>query len=72
MGGPVPADWDYGRWIATQNESTITKAMGPERAKLLIAGGIEFGQLYDDLGVYLTLNQLRQRNFLAFALTGLP
>lgn len=71
MDGQVPQSTNYGEWIKSQSAERQDEALGPTRGKLLREGGLNIDSFYNDKGLELTLNQLRERDAAAFAKAGL-
>lgn len=65
MDGQVPAKLNYPQWLRQQVQAgrmdVVNEALGPSRAKLFAAGGIEVRQFTDRAGRRLTLAELRRR-----------
>lgn len=61
MDGQVPADTTYAEWFARLPAERQDEIVGPTRGALYRAGRATFQQFTDDRGVWLTLDQLRQR-----------
>jgi hypothetical protein len=70
MDGAVPADLTYGQWLKRQSAARQDQILGPTRGALLRRGGLEVDRFYSDKGVYLTLDQLRERDAAAFKKAG--
>ena len=70
MDGAIPADVSYSQWIQKQSAARQDEIVGPARGKLMREGKLPFDSLYTDRGVYLTLDQLRERNAAAFKRAG--
>ena len=70
MDGAVPADLTYGQWLKRQSAARQDQILGPTRGALLRRGGLEVDKFYSDKGVYLTLDQLRERDAAAFRKAG--
>lgn len=70
MDGAVPADLTYGQWLKRQSAARQDQILGPTRGALLRRGGLEVDKFYSDKGVYLTLDQLRERDAAAFKKAG--
>lgn len=71
MDGQVPADTTYAQWLTAQSAARQDEVLGPTRGKLLRSGGLTMEQLYSQKGVFLTLDELRQRDAAAFKRAGL-
>lgn len=71
MDGQVPADLTYSQWLARQSAARQDEILGPERGRLIRAGGLSPDQLYSPRGDFLTLDQLRARDASAFRRAGL-
>lgn len=70
MDGQVAADQSYGDWLKKQSAARQDQILGPERGKLMRAGGLTLDRFYSDKGVYLDLDQLRERDAAAFKRAG--
>lgn len=70
MDGQIPADTTYGEWLAKQSAARQDEVVGPTRGALMRAGKLPYDSLYTDRGVYLTLDQLRERHAAAFRKAG--
>lgn len=66
MDGQVPAGQTYSEWFKRQPASRQDEIVGPTRGALMRSGGLPFDSLYTNRGEYLTLEQLAERNALAF------
>lgn len=71
MDGQVPQSMNYGEWIKSQSEGRQDQVLGPVRGKLLRDGGLDLDDFYNDKGIFLTLDQLRERDAASFAKAGL-
>jgi hypothetical protein len=71
MDGQVPADQTYGEWLQKQSAKRQDEILGETRGKLLRAGGLPVDRFFNDRGLYLTLDQLRERDAAAFGRAGL-
>ncbi|RZL39239.1 MAG: hypothetical protein EOP35_04170 [Rubrivivax sp.] len=71
MDGQVPAELDYGGWLAKQSAARQDEVLGPTRGALLRRGGMTLDKFANDKGVQLTLDQLRERNAAAFKRAGI-
>jgi len=70
MDGTVPADQTFGQWLKKQSASRQDQVLGPTRGALFRRGGLEIEQFYSERGQYLTLEQLRERDAVAFVKAG--
>lgn len=70
MDGQVSAELTFGDWLRKQSAARQDQVLGPTRAKLFRDGGLELERFYSDRGVYLTLDQLRERDAEAFKRAG--
>ena len=65
MNGQVPADTTYNQWLRGRVQAgdmgTVREALGPSRAKLFAAGGLDVTAFTDRRGRLFTLEQLRRR-----------
>ena len=65
LNGQVPAGTTYGQWLRGRVQAgdmdTVKEALGPTRAKLFAAGGMEVSSFVDRRGRLLTLAELRTR-----------
>lgn len=71
MDGQIPADQDYGQWLARQSAARQDAILGPKRGRLMREGGLKMDRFYNDRGRFLTLDELRQRDATAFERAGL-
>ena len=71
LDGQVPADKSYAQWIKEQSAERQDDVLGPTRGKLLRDGGLKMEDLYSLKGQYLTLEELRKKEALAFRKSGL-
>jgi SPP1 gp7 family putative phage head morphogenesis protein len=71
MDGQVPADLTYSQWLGRQSAARQDEILGPERGRLIRAGGLAPEMLYSPRGDFLTLDQLRARDASAFRKVGL-
>lgn len=60
MGGQVPSDMSYGKWLARQDYATQEQVLGVTRAQMLRDGKISVPDMFSDKGEWLTLDQLRK------------
>jgi hypothetical protein len=70
MDGAVAADTTYAQWFAKQSAARQDEIVGPTRGALYRRGGIAFDKFYNDRGVYLDLEQLKERDAAAFERAG--
>jgi hypothetical protein len=66
MDGQVPAETTYSEWLERQSAARQEQVLGVERARLYRQGGLELDDFYTDRGVWMTLDQLRERDAAAF------
>ena len=66
MDGQVPADTTYSQWLSRQSAARQDQVLGPERGRLYREGGMKMEDFYTDRGVWLTIEQLRERDAAAF------
>jgi len=71
MDGVAPADLDYSTWIERQSAARQDQILGPSRGALLRKGGLTLDRFANEKGVWLTLEQLKERNAAAFKRAGL-
>lgn len=71
LDGAVPADLTYGDWLKKQSAARQDEVLGVTRGRLLRAGGLTLEKFSSDKGIWLTLDQLRERNASAFRRAGL-
>lgn len=70
MDGPVPASTTYVEWIQRQSPERQKKVLGAIRAKLLRDGGIKPDEFFTDRGEWMTLEELKETDYQAFADAG--
>ncbi|TBE67435.1 minor capsid protein [Rhizobium ruizarguesonis] len=61
MDGQVAASVTYSEWLKRQPKEVQDDILGPTKAKLFRAGGLELDRFIDAKGQEFTLDQLRQR-----------
>jgi SPP1 gp7 family putative phage head morphogenesis protein len=71
MDGQVPPDTTYGDWLRKQSAARQDEVLGQTRARLMRDGKLDLADMYSHKGVFLTLDELRQRDKRAFELAGL-
>lgn len=71
MDGQIPANKSYAEWLPQQSAARQDEILGPTRGKLMREGGLKMDRFYNDKGIYLDLDQLRERDAAAFARAGL-
>lgn len=71
MDGQVPADMTYAQWLAKQSHKRQTEILGPSRAALVRTGGLPIEKFANDKGKWLTLEQLKAKEQVAFKASGL-
>lgn len=71
MDGQVPADLTYSQWLEQQSAERQDQVLGAVRGKLFRSGGLSLDRFSNDKGVWLTLEELRQRNAEAFKRAGI-
>lgn len=69
--GQVSEKTTYNSWLQKQPADFQDDVLGPKRAKLFREGGLHMDKFVDDEGRTLTLQQLREREPLAFDRAGL-
>ncbi len=70
MDGTVPAETTYAKWIKDQSAARQDEILGPVRGKLLREGGMTLEKFANDKGQWLTLEQLKERDAMAFKRAG--
>lgn len=60
FGGPVDANMTYGEWLARQDAATQDRVLGVTRARAFRAGKVEFGDFFDDRGLFLTIDEIEE------------
>lgn len=70
MDGEVPAETSYADWLKQQSAARQDEVLGPTRGKLMRQGGLTLDKFANDKGQWLTLDQLRERDAVAFARAG--
>ena len=60
FGGPVDAGMTYGEWLARQDAATQDRVLGVTRARAFRAGKVEFGDFFDDRGLFLTIDEIEE------------
>lgn len=70
MDGQVPAETTYADWLGRQSAARQDEILGPTRGALFRKGGLSLDGFYNNKGAYLTLDELRQRNAVAFQRAG--
>lgn len=58
-------------WLKHQSAVRQNEVLGPTRHKLFRAGGLDMDRFYNDKDKFLTLDELRKRDVLAFMKPGL-
>ncbi|EMK1731263.1 hypothetical protein V8N76_004569 [Salmonella enterica] len=71
MDGQVAPDTTYGDWLERQSAERQEAVLGATRAKLMREGGLTTDRFYNDKGWWLTLDELRERDAMAFRRAGL-
>lgn len=71
MDGQLPSDTTYNEWIKKQSAARQDEVLGSSRGKLLRDGKMNPADMYSSKGVFLTLEQLRARDAVAFSKAGL-
>jgi hypothetical protein len=66
MDGQVPGDMNYSDWLSRQSPARQEQVLGPVRAKML-RDGAKLEEFYSTNGIFLTLDQLRERDAQIFA-----
>lgn len=49
MGGPVPADWDYGKWLASQPAQAMKQVFGETVAQAVVSGAATLAQAIETI-----------------------
>lgn len=57
----MPQSTTYAEWLGRQSAARQDEILGPERGKLLRQDKLKLDDFYNDKGVFLTLEQLRER-----------
>ena len=70
MDGQVAAETAYGEWLKKQSAARQDQVLGPVRGKLLRDGGLTVDRFANDKGVWLSIEQLRERDAAAFRRAG--
>lgn len=71
LNGQVPVDLNYGDWLKRQSAARQDQVLGPTRGALLRRGGLTMDRFANDKGIWLDLQQLRERNAEAFRRAGI-
>lgn len=71
MDGTVPAATAFGSWIRRQSAARQDEVLGPTRALLMRKGGMTFDAMFSNKGTRFTLDELRERDAVAFNRAGL-
>ena len=71
LDGQVPADKSYAQWIKEQSAARQDEVLGATRGKLLRDGGLQMEDLYSFRGEFLTLDELRKKEYGAFKKAGI-
>ena len=71
LDGQVPADKSYAQWIKEQSAARQDEVLGVTRGKLLREGGLKMEDLYSFRGEFLTLDELRKKEYGAFKKAGI-
>lgn len=66
MNGTAAADTKYADWIARQSAKMQDDILGPTRGALMRQGKLPFDRFFNNRGDFLTLDELRERDFAAF------
>jgi hypothetical protein len=61
VNGTVPGNTTYPDWLRSQPRWVVDQILGEKRAALFLAGRLEFADLFEPTGEFLTLGELRQR-----------
>lgn len=61
VNGDVPASTTYPDWLRTQPRHVVDDILGEARAELFLSGKLEFSQLFEPTGEFLTVGELRER-----------
>lgn len=70
MDGPVPANTTYVEWIQRQSPERQKTVLGATRARLLQDGDMKPDEFFTDRGEWMTLEQLKETDYQAFADAG--
>lgn len=70
MDGQTPAETTYSQWLAKQSAARQDDVLGPTRGKLLRQGGLTVDRFTTDKGRYLSLDELRAQDAIAFRRAG--
>lgn len=70
MDGTAAPGTTFRDWIERQSASRQDEILGPTRGALLRRGNLEFESFFNDKGIYLTLDQLREKDAAAFRRAG--
>jgi hypothetical protein len=62
MDGQVPQETSYPEWLKAQSAERQDEVLGPTRGALLREGKIEFKDMYDAKGQFLTLEEMEKRD----------
>lgn len=71
MNGQVPAGMNYGEWLKTQDRAFVEHVLGVKKAKLFLDGKLPIDKFVNRAGHELTLEQLAERDPVAFKRAGL-
>lgn len=71
LDGQVPADKSYAQWIKEQSAERQDEVLGVTRGKLLREGGLQMEDLYSFRGEFLTIDELRKKEYGAFKKAGI-
>lgn len=71
MGGTVSGDTTYAEWLMKQPAARQDEILGPTRGRLIRQGGLAVPSFFDSRGKFLTLEQLRIKEFKAFKQAGI-
>lgn len=61
VNGTVPGNTTYPEWLRTQPRWVVEQILGEARAELFLSGRLEFSDLFEPTGQFLTLEELRER-----------
>lgn len=64
MNGQVAADMTFSQWVERQDAKTLYDLYGPQRGQLILDGKLKPGEMFNDKGEYLTLDQLSKKGII--------
>lgn len=71
MGGQIPSDITYNKWLKNQPREVVEEALGKKRAALFIKGDLSVDKFIDRKGTKYTLKELEKREAIAFDKAGI-